>query len=331
MAPLCGHLGSLAPHLPLLLRLPTRQRSCRTLRLRANASPGPEPASEEDFYDVLGATPADTADELRTRFRDLQRRLHPDVAGSSPAAVLASARVNVAFATLSDAKLRAAYDRTLNVSQPRRAARKGPPLQRNAVVGPLLTAEILALTLEMRRPTSLAMLTGDELRDMIREWAKTLAYSSELPLPLPLQVDELPDGVRIAMLQQGTTGRLETLGELVIGITETEECDVSGAQRSCDWMATVARRWTAGSPAGMLPGEERILAALKREFRHLLAGPTSGAGTFQLPSWIAAFLPPGLPILGASRGGEYSSYSLARSCRLSADGTRPPQPLDETS
>ena len=326
MVPLPGRLGttsSLSSFSVSLRRLAPLSR--RTRRLCASA-PGPV-SDEEDLYDVLGATPADTTDELRTRFRDLQRRLHPDVAGSSPAAVLASAKVNVAFATLSDPLARAAYDRTLKLSQPRRTARKGAPEKRNAMVGPMLTAEVLALTLEMRRPTSLAMLTGDELRDMIREWAKTLAYSSELPLPLPLQVDELPDGVRIAMLQQGPSGRLEALGELVIGITETEECDVTGVERTCDWLATVARRWTAGNPPGKLPGEERIMAALKREFRHLLAGPASSA-SFQLPSWLGALLPPGLPILGASRGGEYSSYSLARSCRLSADGTRPPQPVD---
>jgi hypothetical protein len=36
---------------------------------------------------VLEATPADSFDTLREKFRSLQKRLHPDIAGSLPESV----------------------------------------------------------------------------------------------------------------------------------------------------------------------------------------------------------------------------------------------------
>ncbi len=175
------------------------------------------------------------------------------------------------------------------------------------------------------------------MRDSIREWAKTLAFSCEMPLPLPLQVDELPTGVRIAFVRLAPGGGLAPVGELVFDIEETEECDVTAlaAAAACDWRATVLRRWPEGAPGGgddgPLPGEERVLAALRREFAHLVAvgDDAQRAFGFTMPGWLSAlgaWALPALPLLGASgeaSGGQYSAYHLQRSCRLGPDGRRP--------
>jgi hypothetical protein len=170
------------------------------------------------------------------------------------------------------------------------------------------------------------------VRDSIREWAKTLAFSCELPLPLPLQVDDLPSGVRIAMVRLAPGGGLAPVGELVFAIDETEECDVSVSvfEPACDWRATVLRRWPEGGAAddGPLPGETRILDAMRREFAHLITVGDGSPGPFGafMPSWLAALGAWALPSLGLNepRGGDYRNYHLQRSCRLGADGLRPP-------
>jgi hypothetical protein len=159
-----------------------------------------------------------------------------------------------------------------------------------------------------------------------------------MPLPLPLQVDELPTGVRIAFVRLAPGGGLAPVGELVFDIEETEECDVTAlaAAAACDWRATVLRRWPEGAPGGgddgPLPGEERILAALRREFAHLVAvgDDAQRAFGFTMPGWLSAlgaWALPALPLLGASgeaSGGQYTAYHLQRSCRLGPDGRRPP-------
>ena len=37
-----------------------------------------------------------------------------------------------------------------------------------------------------------------EAVDYVREWAKTLAFAAENPLPMSLQVDDIENGARIA-------------------------------------------------------------------------------------------------------------------------------------
>ncbi len=174
------------------------------------------------------------------------------------------------------------------------------------------------------------------MRDGIREWAKTLVYGCELPLPLPLQVDDLPSGVRIAFVRIAPGGGLAPVGELVFDISETEECDVDATSvtAACDWQATVLRRWPVGpgSPEGPLPGEERVLSAMRREFAHLMTvgdGAPSGWSA-AMPAWLAAMTAwalPALPLFGVTgseaSGGDYGAYHLQRSCRLGVDGRRP--------
>jgi DnaJ domain len=64
-------------------------------------------------YEVLGIRRAASAAEIRTAYRELARRYHPDV--SDDAAASAMAAVNEAWRVLGDPERRAAYDATLDV------------------------------------------------------------------------------------------------------------------------------------------------------------------------------------------------------------------------
>jgi hypothetical protein len=63
-----------------------------------------------DLYRVLGVSPRATSAEIKSAYRRLARRCHPDVS-ASPDANTAFARINEAYHVLSDPRLRAAYDR----------------------------------------------------------------------------------------------------------------------------------------------------------------------------------------------------------------------------
>ena len=314
----------------------------RVKRCRAAGDLGPIEDDAEDYYDVLEATPADSIDTLRENYRRLQKRLHPDVAGSLPASVERSAQINIAYTVLSDPAQRATYNSKLSGVRAKgaraggRGRRSGAtPTRREGLVGPLRSERLLATLLPRRAPDS-DLLSGFELRDSVREFARTMAYAADLPLPLPLQVDDTPSGVRIAMLRTANNGGLASVGELLVDVLESEECDVEVDlnARTCDWRVSVIRRWpdNGSDDDVQLPGEGRILQALKREFRHLLtvsgAEPQRSSGGFTMPGWLSAmgaWALPALPLvpLGQDAGGMLSGYYLQRSCRLAPDGRRP--------
>ncbi len=62
--------------------------------------------AEDSLYEVLGVSENASHEEIETRFRDLARRVHPDVGGTESL----FRRVRGAYETLSDPKKRAAYD-----------------------------------------------------------------------------------------------------------------------------------------------------------------------------------------------------------------------------
>ena len=65
--------------------------------------------TQRDYYEVLGVSRNASPDELKSAFRTLARKYHPDV-NKEPDAEEKFKEINEAYAVLSDADKRRAYD-----------------------------------------------------------------------------------------------------------------------------------------------------------------------------------------------------------------------------
>lgn len=250
-------------------------------------------------------------------------------AAPGPSGAARSTLANVAYETLSDPSRRAAY--LAKQQQQRRGVGRGgrtgaPPSSsssvrsRPGVVGPQRSALVEAVPLTACGASGSEACDADAVQRLahsLRQWLATLPFTTEVPLPLPVQVDALPDGVRVAFIAASSTpsqsGRLlSSVGELLFVFT------VDGADEPS---VAVTRTWPDGSGEGdgrPLPGEERLLEAFRREVAFLQCSDGGGAdcsappAPFALPAWLSfvfAALPVGLGMGGAG-GGEYSAYNL---------------------
>src|SRR6184192_4758399 len=68
------------------------------------------PVQFRDYYETLGVPKTATEDEIRTAFRKLARKHHPDVAKDKKAAEEKFKEINEAYEVLSDAEKRKKYD-----------------------------------------------------------------------------------------------------------------------------------------------------------------------------------------------------------------------------
>jgi len=297
----------------MLLLTPRSAVRCseRVARQRRACSSGRAP--EPDPYEELGVSPSSSAAEIRAAYVALQRRYHPDVAGD--AGLDRSRRLNAAYELLTNPTARRNYAGSSN--RTRRASAPAP--RQPGVVGPLATETLL----EVRAPASDDddYSTLDEVRDAVREWSKTLAFTTELPLPSPLIVDQTEDGCRIAVCAAtlGASGRPEMAGAL--DFMATEECDFEG--KRCSWLFSVTRSAPLAAAGKPLAGEGRLLRAMERELRAALAArrrpaPQSGLALPRFLDFLSPFLLPltSLGLLGDSAAGGYSGYRIRRSCRL---------------
>lgn len=66
--------------------------------------------AQRDYYEILGVSRSASADELKSAFRSLARKYHPDV-NKDASAEETFKEINEAYAVLSDPEKRAAYDR----------------------------------------------------------------------------------------------------------------------------------------------------------------------------------------------------------------------------
>ncbi len=69
-----------------------------------------EASRQRKLYDLLGVERTASADEVRSAYRALAKRLHPDVNLDNPAAADQMKHVNAAYAILGDPELRVRYD-----------------------------------------------------------------------------------------------------------------------------------------------------------------------------------------------------------------------------
>ncbi|HCU36732.1 MAG TPA: molecular chaperone DnaJ, partial [Armatimonadetes bacterium] len=66
--------------------------------------------STADYYEVLGVSRDASASEIKTAYRQLARKYHPDVNGGSAEATERFKKISEAYAVLSDPQKRRRYD-----------------------------------------------------------------------------------------------------------------------------------------------------------------------------------------------------------------------------
>lgn len=71
-----------------------------------------------DHYRLLGVAPTAEPGQIRAAYLRLMRSCHPDVRPGDPAAAEIARQANIAWRTLRDPRLRAAYDRQLAAAAP---------------------------------------------------------------------------------------------------------------------------------------------------------------------------------------------------------------------
>jgi curved DNA-binding protein len=104
------------------------------MKLTATSAPGnfgKLQRAEKNHYATLGLDRRCTLAEIRVAYRALARQFHPDLNSNSPFAAKLTQELNAAHEILSDAKLRAAYDRELDGGNKSAATNRAAKIQRN--------------------------------------------------------------------------------------------------------------------------------------------------------------------------------------------------------
>lgn len=65
----------------------------------------------KDYYKILGITEFDSAENIKSAYRKLARKWHPDIAGNSPDVLIKFKEINEAYEILSDIHKKDEYDR----------------------------------------------------------------------------------------------------------------------------------------------------------------------------------------------------------------------------
>lgn len=67
-------------------------------------------AEKRDYYEVLGVSKTASADEIKSAYRKLAKKYHPDMNPDNPEAEVKFKEANEAYEVLSDDQKRARYD-----------------------------------------------------------------------------------------------------------------------------------------------------------------------------------------------------------------------------
>ena len=99
--------------------------------------------SDVNFYQVLGVGQSASADEIRSAYRDLVKRYHPDLfhaAGEKATATEKLRQINEAYAVLGNSERRQRYDQKF-VQRPQPAPRAAAATARRQTSRPRRAAE----------------------------------------------------------------------------------------------------------------------------------------------------------------------------------------------
>ena len=104
--------------------------------------------SNANFYQVLGVERSASADKIKSAYRELVKRYHPDLfatAGAKAKATEKMRQLNEAYAVLGNAKRRQRYDQAF-IQQPKTAPRAPVAAQRRRAARPRLSANLRSTT-----------------------------------------------------------------------------------------------------------------------------------------------------------------------------------------
>ena len=249
-------------------------------RVRASSDSSESRSGDDDSDDpylVLGVAENASMDEIKAAYKALMRKKHPDLnpndADSSEAVEL-----NMALDALTSR--RGDVDRALAKQRNDRSTRKSA---KSATIkaeeeGLVLVQQEEIVFREMRTPASesaKAEMDDVDIPTFLQQWASTMAFTAEDPLPVPCQSDNVEEGVRLTFVGV-TRGRVVPQGELWIRATRCGddsgevdvECDAAGGG---SWRINVSRK-VSPTPKVDYPmaGEKEVLrrlrAALKAKF-----------------------------------------------------------------
>jgi len=99
--------------------------------------------------------------------------------------------------------------------------------------------------------------TLEDIKLWTREWCTTMAFGCDLPLPIPVQADPLPEGARLSFMvvQQNS---LSSVGELIFKIKP---------QNSSQVTVEIWRRVWIKDAQNEIPGEKIIIKNFSNAFK----------------------------------------------------------------
>jgi len=303
-----------------------RQQRVRVLSARRNdARSEREEDPEASFYEILEVDPAvEDMSQVKTSYRRLQKAYHPDVYKDGGKK---SQELNTAYATLIDSKKRADYDRGLRSTT---GIRPGGVRSAEGLVGPMLDGTMISVEdfecVESSNPDAMCSIASQDMEEAVtyvRQWAHTLAYGAEVPLPMPLQCDNVPDGVRVAVIRT-SANRIASMGELTFTVVEAlDPVDQLLNKDAPPGLSVQVNRRVAASDAGLaLPGEERIMKAFSKSMKKLRG--EEQRNPFKLTGILASIASGAIGMIpwGSNESEAYDGYYLRpQGARVPAGGS----------